>query len=80
MRLELVGRWNTEPVVGEPGRDVGAAVVRPLPGGGMILELGPADGPPALRLNLSGAEALRLMSAVQAVVNGGDEEVLIVDG
>jgi hypothetical protein len=54
-------------------------VVRPAPNGSVVLELGPADGPPTVRLTLSNAEGLRLSATVTAVINGGDEQVLIVD-
>ena len=70
MRLELAG---------SRGADVGAAVVRPAPNGLVVLEFGPADGPPIVRLTLSDAEALRLSATVAAVINGGDEQILIVD-
>ena len=64
---------------GEIRRDVGAAVVRASPGGGVVLELGPADGPAHLRLVLTAAEAMRLSATLQAIANGRGEEILIVD-
>ena len=62
-----------------PDRTIGAAVVRAQTGGGVILDLGPADGPPQLRLHLSYSEALQLSKSVLAVVNDGGEDVLIVE-
>ncbi len=79
MRLILMHPVRQEPVNGEVVWDVGAAVARTSPGGGVMLELGPADGPPHLRLSLSSAEALRLASTVQGVAANGGEEILIVD-
>jgi hypothetical protein len=63
----------------ETVRPVGAAVVRSVGGGDVVLELGPADGPPLMRLRMSYTEAMRLATAVQAVAHGGGESVLIVD-
>ncbi len=72
MRLELVD--------GEESiRGVGAAVVRQIGMGEIVLELGPADGAPKWRLKMSVNEAARLMSAVQSVTQGGGESVLIVE-
>lgn len=79
MRLVLMQAFRSEPENGEVTWDVGAAVARTTPGGGVMLELGPADGPPHLRLSLSSAEAKRLASTVQGVVTNGGEEILIVD-
>lgn len=62
---------------GEGGREVGALVVRRHPAGGVTMELGGADGPPLVRFHLASAEATRLCSALESVVNGGDEELLI---
>ncbi len=72
MRLEHVDS-------SEPGRTIGAAVVRARAGGGVVLDLGPADGPPQLRLLLSQSEALQLSKSVHAVANDGGEDVLIVE-
>ena len=74
MRLELLGGRGDD-----AAREVGAAVVRSNPGGGMVLELGPADGPPQIRLNLSTEEATRLTGALHAVASGRGEEIVIVD-
>ena len=81
MRLELLGSMGPGPETarGEIRRDIGAAVVRASPGGGVVLELGPADGPPHLRLVLTGAEAMRLSATLQSIANGRGEEILIVD-
>ena len=79
MRLVVMGKARGEPNHGEMALDVGAAVVRASPGGGLVLEFGPADGPPHLRLSLSSAEATRLSATVRAVAATGGEEILIVD-
>jgi hypothetical protein len=63
----------------ETNRPVGAAVVRTVGGGDVVLELGPADGPPMMRLKMSATEAMRLAAAVQAVAHGGGESILIVE-
>jgi hypothetical protein len=60
-------------------RSVGAAVVRATEGG-VVLDLGPADGAPQVRISLTEDEATRLSRALQAVANGKDEEILIVPG
>ncbi|MGH2562761.1 MAG: hypothetical protein ACRDJH_27185 [Thermomicrobiales bacterium] len=60
-------------------RPVGAAVVRAGRGGGVVVELGPADGPPHVRLSLSRDEAVRLCATIHSVAHGGGEEILIVD-
>jgi hypothetical protein len=72
MRLDLLGS-------GEPSRTIGAAVVRASTGGGVVLDLGPADGPPQVRLLLSQAEAIQLGKSVREVANDGGEAVLIVE-
>ena len=78
MRLEIIGAGPGD--TGREGaREVGAAVVRASPGGGMVLELGPADGPPQVRLSLSTQEATKLGTAIQTVVNGRGQEIVIVD-
>ena len=79
MRLEMLEGSGLETPSGELKREVGAAVARGDPGGGFVLELGPADGPPHLRLILSGAEAARLGAAIQGVVSRGGEEVVLSD-
>ncbi|MCC6793231.1 MAG: hypothetical protein IT336_16220 [Thermomicrobiales bacterium] len=71
MRIELLD--------GEPStRLVGAAVVRP-DRAGIVVDFGPADGPPLTHLRLSIAEAKRLSAALKAVVDGRDEEILLVE-
>lgn len=77
MRLELMASGRASGA--DPARPVGAAVVRGRPNGEVVLELGPADGPPHVRLTLSGAEATRLSATVQAIAHGGGEQILIVD-
>jgi hypothetical protein len=72
MRLDLLG-------TGEPGRTIGAAVVRAGTNGGVVLDFGPADGPPQIRLVLSQAEAIQLGKSVREVANDGGEAVLIID-
>ena len=79
MRLEVLGSGRGEGTGAEGGRDIGAAVVRQHPGGGMVLELGPADGPPHVRLTLSTEEATRLTGAIQAVSGGRGEAIVMVD-
>jgi hypothetical protein len=63
----------------EPSRTIGAAVVRARAGGGVVLDLGPADGPPQIRLLLSQSEALQLGKSVLAIAYDGGEAVLIVE-
>jgi hypothetical protein len=63
----------------ESSRPVGAAVVRGLASGEIVLELGAADGPPVVRLSLSHSEAMRLIGATQSVLQSGGEEILITD-
>lgn len=64
---------------GNGGREVGAVVARAQPAGGIALEVGPADGPPVVRFSLSTAEATRFCATVQAVINGRDEEIMMMD-
>jgi hypothetical protein len=59
-------------------RQIGAAVVRE-DGAGLIIEFGPADGPPMNRLRLSSDEAHRLLQAVRTVLNGKHEEIILAD-
>lgn len=79
MRLEYLVPVGSEAVEGEIKRDVGAVVVRATRIGGVVLELGPADGPPHIRLVLSATEATRLGATLQATAGGGGEEILISD-
>ena len=79
MRLHLLGRRSAEGDAGPAALEVGAAVVRAQPAGGLALELGPADGAASVRVQLSSEEVARLIAAFQAVVNGKPEAILIVD-
>ncbi len=79
MRLELMASARSDFGTSERGMSIGAAVVRPEGNGGIVLELGPADGPPHLRLLLTNAEAMRLSATVRGVASGDSEQVLIVD-
>lgn len=79
MRLELLKPLAAE-AEGEVKRDVGAVVARGAPAGqGVVLELGPADGAPLLRLVLSGSEATRLAATMHRMAMDGGEEILIPD-
>jgi hypothetical protein len=59
-------------------RPIGAAVVRPNHNG-VVVELGPADGPPLTRIFLSKDEASQVRKALHAVLNGRNEEIILVD-
>jgi hypothetical protein len=59
-------------------RPVGAAVVRPDETG-VVVEFGPADGPPLTKLRLSKQEANQLSAALKAVINGREEEIILVE-
>ena len=59
-------------------RPVGAAVVRPE-GVGIVVEFGPADGPPLTRLVLSKSEATQLSAALRGVLGGRAEQVILVE-
>ena len=78
MRLHQFGR-STEGASGQAGLEVGAAVVRAQPAGGVALELGPADGAASVRVLLSSEEVAGLIAEFQEVVNGKPEALLIVD-
>lgn len=71
MRIELM---DDEPTI----RPVGAAVVRP-DHDGVIVEFGPADGAAVTKLHLTGQEAKRLSGALQSVLNGRDEAIILVE-
>ncbi len=77
MRLEVLAALG-DPGEGEVKRDIGAVVARGTATKGVVLGLGPADGPPHLRLLLSGDEAARLSATLQAIAAGG-EAIMIVD-
>lgn len=79
MRLELLGATGADVPEADLKRDIGAVVVRLNPAGGVVLELGPADGPAHIRLTLAAAEGLRLAAALHAVANGRDEEIVITE-
>lgn len=64
---------------GDGGRAIGAVVVRAHPGGGMAVEVGPADGPPLVRFQFASTEAARLAAALQAVGGGRREEIVMED-
>lgn len=79
MRLELLGAAGVDLPEADLKRDIGAVVARAVPAGGVLLELGPADGPAHVRLTLTGAEALRLVATLHAIANGRDQEIVITD-
>lgn len=64
---------------GDQVRAIGAAVVRSDPSGSVVLELGPADGPPHLRLTLDNDEAIRLAATLEGAAHGRGEVILIVE-
>lgn len=70
-------RYQLQDGTEAPARTVGAAVVRAV-ARDVYLDLGPADGPPLLTLQLSHDEAGQLMSALKSVTESGGEAVLIV--
>ncbi len=77
MRMDVLTTLNADD--GEAGRAIGAAVVRANPAGGLALEIGPADGLPLIRFQLSATEAARLAAALQTVSNGRGEEIVMGD-
>ncbi len=77
MRATIHGLPRTDPDNRETVFEIGATVIRQGPGGGIELELGPADGPAHIRLVLAHAESQRLAAALRAVANGGAETVII---
>jgi len=77
MRMDVLVALSAED--GDGGREIGAVVARPRPTGGVHLEVGPADGPPLVRFAFSTAEASRLCAALEAVINGRDEEIIMAD-
>lgn len=64
---------------GEWERPVSAAVVHADHGGGIVLEVGSADGPPHLRLTMTTREALRLTAALRAIGTDGGEQILLTE-
>ena len=77
MRMDVLTALSADD--GEGGREFGALVARVTPTGGVALEVGPADGPPLVRFAFTAAEASRLVNAVEVVLNGRDEEILMAD-
>jgi hypothetical protein len=63
----------------DPGRVIGAVVVRSQANGDIVLDFGPADGPAFVRLRMNRQEAVDLSAAVRTATNGDSETVLIVD-
>lgn len=61
-----------------PSRPIGAIVVG-RNGDGVMIDAGPADGAPLVRMRLTRAQALQLSANLRAVANGHDEEVLLND-
>jgi len=59
-------------------RIIGAAVVRP-DGSGLVIEFGPADGPPHIVLRMSKNEAAQLIAGLRSVSAGGDEEIILTE-
>lgn len=62
---------------GNKERAVNAAVIRADRTGTIMLELGPADGPPHVALSMSLEEAQRLNTALRAIGQNGGEEILL---
>lgn len=77
MRLTLLGDVPRPEPTGEVSWDIGAAVLRAAPGGSVVLELGPADGPAKLRLTLGSVEAQRLAAGLRRVTQDGGEAVVM---
>jgi hypothetical protein len=77
MRLTLFGVVPPAEPTGEHTWDIGAAVLRAGPGGSVILDLGPADGPAKVRLALGQAEAHRLVAGLRRVTQDGGEAVVM---
>lgn len=79
MRATIHGIPRVETEARDVQLEIGATVIRGGPGGGLELELGPADGPAHIRLVLSQPEAHRLAAALRSVANGGSETVIIAE-
>lgn len=62
---------------GERERAVSAAVVHADHTGGIVLEVGPADGPPHMRLTMTTRESQRLTTALRAIGADGGEQILL---
>jgi hypothetical protein len=65
---------------GERERAVSAAVVQADHAGGIVLEVGPADGPPHMRLTMTNRESQRLTAALRAIGADGGEQILLSEG
>ena len=57
---------------------IGAAVVRP-DGSGLVVEFGPADGPPHILLRMTKHEASQLIAGLRSVMSGGAEEIILIE-
>jgi hypothetical protein len=79
MRLDLLALAGPEANDTEVRREIGAVVARSSPAGGVTVELGPADGAPLLRLVLNKGETQRLRAALDSILKGSDEEILITE-
>jgi len=79
MRATIHGIQRTDQENRETQLEIGATVVRQGSGGGIELELGPADGPAHIRLALTQTEAQRLIAALRSVANGGAETIIIAE-
>jgi hypothetical protein len=79
MRLDLLALAGTDVNDAEVRREIGAVVARSAPAGGVTVELGPADGAPLLRLVLNKGETQRLRAALDAILKGRDEEIMITE-
>ena len=77
MRLTLLGDVPHAEPTAEVSWDIGAAVLRAGPGGWVFLELGPADGPPQLRLALEADAARGLAAGLRRVGEHGGEAVVM---
>lgn len=77
MRLDVLVPLGSELAASEVKRELGAVVARAARSGGLTLELGPADGAPLLRISMTKAEAQRLTKALDAIIKGRDEEILL---
>ncbi|CAN5643170.1 hypothetical protein BH23CHL5_BH23CHL5_11110 [soil metagenome] len=64
---------------GEVSRVIGAVVIRSLKTGEVLIDLGPADGPPLVRLRLDRSQAIDFATGVNNVAETGGEKVLLMD-
>lgn len=79
MRLDVLVALGPEAGDAKVKREIGAVVARAAPGGGLTVEIGPADGAPLLRIGLSKPEAQRLCNTLEAIIKGRDEEIMITE-